>query len=66
MKYKNTLLGFSILLIFLVKAISLINQPAFKPNYENSAQSISNIKYLIYECKYHCGGWADRLKGKQP
>ena len=20
-------------------------------------------KYLIYECKFHCGGWADRLKG---
>jgi hypothetical protein len=20
-------------------------------------------KYIIYECKFHCGGWADRLKG---
>ena len=22
-------------------------------------------KYIVYECKYLCGGWADRLKGKQ-
>ena len=26
-------------------------------------QNESNIKYLVYECKNHCGGWADRLKG---
>ena len=25
-------------------------------------QTISK-SYLVYECKYHCGGWADRLKG---
>ena len=24
-----------------------------------------STKYIVYECKYLCGGWADRLKGKQ-
>ena len=33
----------------------------------NKNKTITSIiipnKYLIYECKFHCGGWADRLKG---
>jgi hypothetical protein len=28
-----------------------------------SISKSESIKYLVYECKYLCGGWADRLKG---
>jgi hypothetical protein len=32
-------------------------------NIDNLAKLNGPNKWLIYECKNHCGGWADRLKG---
>ena len=32
-------------------------------NIDNLAKLNDPNKWLIYECKNHCGGWADRLKG---
>ena len=33
----------------------------FKCRFTKLEQNVN--KYLVYECKHHCGGWADRIKG---
>ena len=30
---------------------------------EITTKKIAELKYIVYECKDICGGWADRLKG---
>jgi hypothetical protein len=35
-------------------------------NNDNNIKKFNNVNsslYLVYECKFFCGGWADRLKG---
>ena len=51
-------------LLFYTKIYLTEQQPlAFSRIDAISHNNNSNIKYLVYECKNHCGGWADRLKG---
>ena len=46
--------------IFLVNSSSTNYAPKME---EIHIKTMSSTKYLVYECKFRCGGWADRLKG---
>jgi hypothetical protein len=66
MKIKmNLILRYCWFIVFFIKTYLTNNSPSSLQNFDSnsSPQKTSNEKYLVYECKYHCGGWADRLKG---
>ena len=57
-------------LIVLLKALLANSSPYLHRQASNSSHLQVNRleekeeeQYLVYECKFHCGGWADRLKG---
>ena len=53
----------TIVFYFLIKFDSIKNQINDIDKTNKQMNDKNQLKFIIFECKNHCGGFADRLKG---